>query len=74
MTDFRWTLINRRRELNLSQDQVAELAGTYQSRMSQRESGVEPITHLRVSELDRWCQVLGLKLVIRIEEAGDDET
>ena len=67
MADFRWVLMRRRHQFGLSQLKVAQLMGTQQSKVSRYESGHD----LYVSTLGRWCDVLGMRLVIQLEEVDD---
>ena len=51
-----------RKEKGLTQTQLAELAGTGQSRISQYESGDMPVENMTIGQAKKIADALGVKL------------
>jgi len=57
----------RREALGLSQDAVAKLVGTQQSAISDWEACRH---QMRISSIERWCEVLGFRLHCELHDWG----
>lgn len=61
--DLVFDILKRRNQLNLTQSELAELAGTHQSRISKIESGTHDI---RLSTLIAIAEALRTEVVVRL--------
>lgn len=66
--DIADTLRERRLELGLSQEQVADRMGSRQSHLSELERGYK---NFGIQTLVLWAQALGMELVVDFEEVAE---